>query len=288
MIRPISWFLAVMLSGVGCLAATAATTVFFNDAQTAVPVAEGVTWDTIRCQAYQFTYTRDKLFTGGTGQVIGRSVRIPWPAGLEAQAVTTPPAGVTNYKALITLSRVDGDVFDLTAFTAKLLASTAGAGGSIEIMPLLDGEDALNDPLYFNATGQYGSTFSYDESPSYQGSTAALKGFAAYKIGLYVDFALTALALEGAAVTPPGDFDLDGDVDGNDLLNWQRGESPSPLSAEDLASWEHNFGASLSGNASRPVPEPSTLVMLAFVGLSWRPSKKAGGARQLRRLVRWA
>jgi hypothetical protein len=40
----------------------------------------------------------------------------------------------------------------------------------------------------------------------------------------------------------PGDFDNDGDVDGFDFLKWQRGESPNPLSAEDLADWEVNYG----------------------------------------------
>ena len=101
--------------------ANADTTVFFSTCQVATPVASGVTSDTIRSNGYLFTYTRDKLFTGGTRQPIGRAVRVPWPAGVEAQAVTTPPTGVTDYMARITLQRVDGQVFDLTAFTFKLL-----------------------------------------------------------------------------------------------------------------------------------------------------------------------
>jgi hypothetical protein len=192
-------------------AADARITVFFDGSQVATLVDSGVTSDTISSNGYLFTYTRDKLFTGGTGQIIGRQVRVPWPLGIEAQAVTTPPAGVTDYKARIRIQRVDGNVFDLTAFTAKLLANTAGAGGSIEIMPLLDGEDAFNDPVYFNATGYYGSTFSYDTSPNYQGSTALLRGFDTYKIGLYVDFAFIGLTLEDASVA--GDFDGDTEVD---------------------------------------------------------------------------
>lgn len=35
---------------------------------------------------------------------------------------------------LIEIGRVAGDVFALKAFTAQLLANTAGAGGAIEIM----------------------------------------------------------------------------------------------------------------------------------------------------------
>jgi hypothetical protein len=127
MIRPINCALSVMLGVLVGPAATAATTVFFGESQVATLEAEGVTWDTISSRGYEFTSTRDKLFTGGTGHVIGRQVRVPWPDGVEAQAVTTPPPGVTDHKARITLARVDGDQFDLTAFTAKLLANTAGA-----------------------------------------------------------------------------------------------------------------------------------------------------------------
>jgi hypothetical protein len=175
------------------------TTVFFEPCQVATPVSSGITSDTIRSGDYLFTYTRDKLFTGGTGQPIGRPVRVEWPAGVEAQAVTTPPPGVTDYSARIVLQRSDGQVFDLRSFTAKLLANTAGAGAAIEIMPLLNGEDGFADPLAFDATGYYGQTFSYDTSPNPQGSTALLTGFDTYKITLYVDFALVALTLDSPA-----------------------------------------------------------------------------------------
>jgi len=40
----------------------------------------------------------------------------------------------------------------------------------------------------------------------------------------------------------PGDFNVDGTYDGLDFLKWQRGESPDPLSASDLADWEANYG----------------------------------------------
>ena len=189
----------------GFATANASTVVFFDPSQVAESVSSGVTSDTISSNGYLFTYTRDKLFTGGVGMTepIGRAERVSWPDGLEAQAVTVPPPGVTDYKARITLERVDGGVFDLTAFTAKLLANTSGTGGAIEIMPLLNGEDGFSDPLYFDASGNYGNSFSYDESANYLGSTALLKGFDTYKIGLFVDFALTALTLEGAPVPEP-------------------------------------------------------------------------------------
>jgi hypothetical protein len=148
-----------------------------------------------------FTYTQDGLFTGGTGLTnpIGRAVRIPWPDGLEAQYVT---AGPNPGKARISVRRVDGDVFDLTSFTAKLLAN-AGAGRAIEIVPLLNGQEPLNDPLCFDDSGNYGNEFSCDTAPNYHGTTAALTNYDAYVIRLTLDYALMSLTVVDASIPPP-------------------------------------------------------------------------------------
>lgn len=204
--------LVLALGSLCCTSANASIIRFFDSSQVALNVASGVTSDTIQSNGYLFTYTRDKLFTGGVGMPdpIGRPVRVPWPQGVEAQAITTGP---NPGKAKITISRVDGDVFDLTAFTAKLLANTAGAGGSIEVMPKQHGEDGLNDPVYFNATGIADNSFSYDQTtPNYLGNTTPLKGFDTYTLTLYVDFALTGLTLEGATVPEPSALALLGGI----------------------------------------------------------------------------
>jgi len=194
--------IAVVFNLVYGSVASAATVVFFSSSQVATPIASGVTSDTVSSEGYLFTYTRDKLFTGGVGLTdpIGRPVRVPWPQGIEAQAVT---AGPNPGKAKITIERADGDVFDLAAFSAKLLANTAGAGGAFEIVPFLDGEEVLSDPVVFDATGIAGNVFSYDTSPNPWGSTAMLTGFDKYTIDLYVDFALVGLTLEGALIPEP-------------------------------------------------------------------------------------
>lgn len=63
------------------------------------------------------------------------------------------------------------------------------------------------------------------------------------------------LAMPAAAIE--GDFDGDGDVDGDDFLKWQRDDG----SAAGLLAWETNYGAGgLAAVAS--VPEPSSAALL--------------------------
>ena len=71
----------------------------------------------------------------------------------------------------------------------------------------------------------------------------------------------------------PGDFDDDGDVDGRDFLVWQRGGSPTPLSAGDLATWQANYGTGgLSAVAA--VPEPSSILLLTLLGTAFLGSRR--------------
>jgi hypothetical protein len=61
------------------------------------------------------------------------------------------------------------------------------------------------------------------------------------------------------------DFDGNGVVDGRDFLLWQRGESPDPLSAADLAVWQGSYGTPALLATSRNISEPSTWVLLSLV-----------------------
>lgn len=197
--RAWNWLPALVVSMVlASLGAThwarAVTTVFFDSSQTTNLVATAATSDTVGSEGYYFTVSRDKLFTGGVGLTnpIGRSIRIPWPAGLEAQGIT---AGPNPGGAKIEIRRVDGQPFAIESFTAQLLANTAGAGGAWEIMPLLNGEDGVPDPVAYDATGIAGNRFTY--------RTPELAGFDAYKMTLYVDFAITSLTVVDASLPPP-------------------------------------------------------------------------------------
>ncbi len=275
--------LAVMTS-LGCLwsaAANASTMVFFDGSQVATPVASGATSDTIRSEGYLFTYTRDKLFTGGGSVPIGRMVRVPWPQGMEAQAVT---AGPSPGKAKITIQRTDGDIFDLPAFTAKLLANTAGAGGQFEVVPFLNGEEFFANPVTFNASGVTGNTFSYDTSPNPLGSTALLTGFDKYTIDLYVDFALVGLTLN--INLQNGDFNRDHQVtptdipamltgltdlnvykithnylSDNDLLSIGDMDSDGRVTNADI---QPLLDILIAGGAVITVPEPGTATLVAW------------------------
>src|SRR6185503_15941486 len=91
----------------------AVSTVLFNISQTTNLVTSGTTSDTISSEGYLFTVTRDKLFTGGAGLTnpIGRFLRVHWPDGLEAQAVT---AGPNPSGARITIKRQDGEPFAIS------------------------------------------------------------------------------------------------------------------------------------------------------------------------------
>lgn len=80
-------------------------------------------------------------------------------------------------------------------------------------------------------------------------------------------------AQTGPAVLP-GDFNLDGAVDGSDFLVWQRGGSPNPVSAADLADWRASYGIDLgAAPALTATPEPMTItsaVMAAIAGSAIR------------------
>jgi endoglucanase len=65
----------------------------------------------------------------------------------------------------------------------------------------------------------------------------------------------------------PGDFDDDGDVDGRDFLEWQRGNSPNPQSADDLADWQTNYGIVPELLAGIAIPEPTCAAITTLLTL---------------------
>ena len=170
--------------------ASAVTNVFFTGSQAATVVSSNITAITIQSGDYRFTYSVDGYWSSGGGPPTGRFFSVYWPTGVQAQAVT---AGPSPSKATITIKRADGARFDLRSFTGKLLANTAATGAAFEIMPQLGGEDALQDPRMFDASGYASQSFSH---------VVGLTNYEAYKIALFVDYALTALVLVDASSPP--------------------------------------------------------------------------------------
>ena len=180
--------------------ASAVTTTFFDASQTMTLATSGTTSDTISTEGYLFTYTLDKLFTGGGSTIIGRTQLVQWPDGLHAQAVTS---GTVTGPAQVTIRRVDGGVFDLDALGFTLLANTWATGADVEITPILDGSDGPQ--VFLDASGSSWNTFSYSNTLSdYRGfNTSTLKGYDTYKLSLFVDFALTGVTLTDPSLPVP-------------------------------------------------------------------------------------
>lgn len=104
------------------------------------------------------------------------------------------------------------------------------------------------------------------------------------------------IAAFGAGPTTPitfdpdnADFDADGQVDGDDLLAWQRGAGVTTLAGSDhgdanhdgavdgsdLAIWQNQYGSSPATQAVSAIPE-STSVVLLMVSLStWLASRRS-------------
>ena len=57
------------------------------------------------------------------------------------------------------------------------------------------------------------------------------------------------------------DFNDDGIVDGQDFLVWQRGQSPAPVGADDLALWKQQFGSTPQLQSNQSIPEPLTITL---------------------------
>jgi glucose/arabinose dehydrogenase len=78
--------------------------------------------------------------------------------------------------------------------------------------------------------------------------------------------------------SPSGDFDSDGDVDGDDLAQWQGdygidggsdADGDGDSDGRDFLTWQRNFGSTIGPmSAGVSAPEPSTALLLAGVSLA--------------------
>ena len=73
--------------------------------------------------------------------------------------------------------------------------------------------------------------------------------------GFYIDDVSLAVTSDGGPLA--GDFDLDGNIDGNDFLVWQQTDG----SSTGLSEWQTAFGSGALA-ATIAIPEPSTLALI--------------------------
>lgn len=236
---PLKILLAITLGGFASAAARANTytNFFFTGSQTATLISSNANAVTIQSGDYRFTYSVDGLWAACPScATTGRFFSVFWPTGVQAQAITAGP--LVGQGANITIKRADGKPFDLWKFTAKLLASTGGAGGAFEITPQLSGNDDPNAPYTYDATGGSGQSFSY---------TPNLRTNDTYKIHLWNEWAMTSLTLlDTNPPTPPA-------------VNFSVAASAAPVGA-----------GSVGGTGSFPSNSTCSLVATANAGWGFK------------------
>jgi T5SS/PEP-CTERM-associated repeat protein len=167
-------------------------------------------------------------------------------------ALTITSGGLVSARETLSIDRNGGNDSFVNLATGGMLALWGNADDSLaQFLGLVAGTDAIR---YWNASlanwaPLTAATLGVDYALQYQ-TTGDLTGYTLLTVG---------------TLPPAGDFNLDGRVDGSDLLAWQRGNSPTPMSPEDLATWRANFGPSAATPATTAVPEPDTV---SLVGLA--------------------
>ena len=140
-------------------------------------------------------------------------------------------------------------------------AGAAQLGGELDVLLINDFSPAMGDSFeIITADGGVTGTFdtTVEDLPSLDTGLAWDILYGANNVVLFVTTALG------------GDFDLGGNVDGRDFLFWQRGISPTSLSAEDLGDWMSNFGSYAAvASSALAVPEPGGIarVLAALLGV---------------------
>ena len=162
---------------------------------------------------------------------------------------TTVVAGDYDQLAGATL---EIEIGGLTEFDRLEVTGFATLEGTLDVM-LIDGfvPEVGDNFGFLMASGGFDSSFSALNLPelSAQGLDWELNPGGAT---LFLEV-VSALA---------GDFDGDGDVDGNDFLTWQRDPNVG-----DLNDWQSNFGNSSSLAASLTVPEPDAFLLMALASI---------------------
>lgn len=178
--------------------------------------------------------------------------------------------GVVNIKAATGQTEVNGSFRQTGGVLAVNLGGTT-PGSSFDVLDvfgqvtlagglqvsLVNGfTPTLNDSFAFlTAGGGVAGQFSLAAS-----TLPDLNDGLSWQILYLANSVLLTVAQAGAT----GDFNEDGRVTGADFLVWQRGESSSPWSADDLMLWQSRFGAAELTVPGSAIPEPTTGLLAAI------------------------
>jgi hypothetical protein len=197
------------------------------------------------------------------------------------------------------------DAYTITSATGKLLTAN-GAWNSLQDQGLAAWDQADNaDANRLTEFKTSGSTFMPGGgaildlgSPVNVAAGALTVADFQLQVHLTTGQTLTGIVKLGSlptvAVGGAGDYDADGDVDGNDFLRWQRslGTTATPagsgadgsgngvVDAADLTVWKNHFGSAVA--AAGTVPEPASLYvgMISATALGDLRSRRRLGAKR--------
>ncbi len=218
-----------------------------------------------------------------------------------AEGTATFGSSLTNDNTLVVIdSTINGDLINngtleivgVNTFGGSVtLSSTSSL--SIDIGGTQPGEfDLLEADDFLTLDGTLNVSLDGGFAPQLGDSFGILRGDTGFS-GIFDTLNLPALnsglawQLNPGAITvfldvvsstaTPGDFDLDGDVDGRDFLVWQRGGSPNGTNSGDLALWQGQYGNSpLVGAIALPESLNWLLMSLAAMGNEFTRRRRIG------------
>jgi hypothetical protein len=196
---------------------------------------------------------------------------VDWKDIKVLQEFTGFATGDVNFDSVLDL--VDLDVLGANYFTTPSPLNkvwTTGDLGSVDPLYAANAVDANKvDAVDVNL---FADAWFDLEQPIAEADLTS-RGYA----GQFLDDVLAAF---GFSASLQGDFDVDGDVDGADFLDWQRqvgSAVPNGTGADangdgtvdglDLAKWSENFGQPAAAPVAASVPEPASFALVSMAAM---------------------